>query len=85
MAIAPSADAAEEWATRVTEHSPGTMAVLGCTPGYYNAEGDIDRVPPERRAVVARSGIWGRGSEDFVAVIEAWREEGSMRGIEVRT
>jgi hypothetical protein len=58
-------------------------AIIGCTPSYFNVEGGIDRVPPEFQTIMARSGLWGHGIEDFMRVIEAWREEGSMRGIEV--
>jgi len=33
---------------------------------------------------MARSGVWGRGIEDFLAHVEAWRAEGNMQGIEVQ-
>lgn len=85
VAVAPTAEASEEWATQVMQRSLATAAVLGCTPSYYNAEGDIARIPPERQTIAARSSTWGGGNEDFFGVLEAWREEGSMRGIEVQT
>ncbi|KAJ5587878.1 uncharacterized protein N7459_003643 [Penicillium hispanicum] len=84
FAVAPTAEAAEAWATQVMMHGAPLAVVLGCTPGYGNLEGDIDRAPVEKQMVMARSGIWGWGIEDFVAVIEAWRAEGDMQGIEVR-
>ncbi|MBE3044355.1 hypothetical protein IMZ48_17670 [Candidatus Bathyarchaeota archaeon] len=85
VSVATSAEAAEEWAEQVILRAPALGAMLGCTPGYYNAEGGIDRISPERQLVAARSGTWGSGFEDYLSIIEAWREEGGMRGMEVQT
>jgi hypothetical protein len=83
--VAPTAAAAEDWAMQVLEHSVPMVAAAGCTPGYFNVEGAIDRAPPEAQMLMARSGLWGHGIEDFVQVVEKWRENGQMQGIEVRT
>jgi cation diffusion facilitator CzcD-associated flavoprotein CzcO len=85
FAVAPTAAAAEDWAMQVLEHSVPMVAAAGCTPGYFNVEGAIDRAPPEAHMLMARSGLWGHGIEDFVQVVEKWRENGQMQGIEVRT
>jgi hypothetical protein len=60
-------------------------AIIGCTPSYFNLEGALDRIPPEEQLILAKSGLWGRGIEDFLGHIEAWRADGRMQGIEIRT
>ncbi|KAJ5752251.1 hypothetical protein N7520_009168 [Penicillium odoratum] len=83
VVIAPSAEAAENWALQVMMHSAPLGAVMGCTPGYINLEGDLDRVPPEQQMVLARSGTWGWGIEHWIGLIEKWRADGDMKGIVV--
>ncbi|OAK93511.1 flavin-binding monooxygenase-like family protein [Phaeosphaeriaceae sp. SRC1lsM3a] len=78
-------EAADNWGMQVLMRSAPMAAIVGCTPSYFNVEGGIDRVPPEFQMIMARSGLWGHGIENFLAVIEGWREEGSMQGIEVQT
>ena len=48
-----------------------------CTPGYYNNEG-------KPNPVSVQNGAYGGGPTRFFKVVEAWREEGSMRGLELR-
>ncbi|KAF2793764.1 FAD/NAD(P)-binding domain-containing protein [Melanomma pulvis-pyrius CBS 109.77] len=85
FAVKTTAAAAEGWGMQVLMHSAPMAAIAGCTPSYFNVEGGIDRAPPEMGMIMMRSGLWGNGIEDFMRVVEAWREEGSMHGIEVRT
>jgi hypothetical protein len=59
------------------EHALSLAAAGGCSPNYFNGEGAMDRVSPEMQMLLARS------IEDFLRVIKAWREEGSMQGVEV--
>ena len=47
-----------------------------CTPGYYNNEGK-----PGERSV--RNGFYGGGSIAFIKVLEDWRREGSLAGLEL--
>ncbi len=49
-----------------------------CTPGYYNNEG-------KPSPLAARNGPYGKGSVAFIELIKAWRDEGSMAGLEIRT
>ncbi|MCJ1331969.1 hypothetical protein MMC10_008661 [Thelotrema lepadinum] len=83
FAVTTTKAAAEEWGTKILVNAAPMAAMAGCTPGYFNAEGDLDRVPPEGQMLVARSGLWGRGIEDFVEEVERWEREGGMRDIEV--
>ncbi|KAF2865542.1 hypothetical protein BDV95DRAFT_256250 [Massariosphaeria phaeospora] len=84
FAVAPTAAAAEDWGTQVMMRSPPMAAIAGCTPSYFNVEGGIDRAPPEMQMIMARSGVWGHGVEDFDGIVEAWRKEGGMQGLEVQ-
>ena len=47
-----------------------------CTPGYYNNEG-------QPSALAARNGPYGKGPIAFVRLLEAWRENGTMEGLEL--
>ena len=47
-----------------------------CTPGYYNNEGK-----PNPMAV--QNGFYGAGPIAIVKVLEDWRAEGTLRGLEV--
>ncbi|CAI7591442.1 unnamed protein product [Penicillium glandicola] len=82
--VAPSMGAAEDWGMQVMMHSAPMGVAIGCTPGYFNLEGDLDRVPPEQQIVLARSGLWGSGIEHWLHVIENWRADGDMKGIVMR-
>lgn len=83
--VASTAAAVEDWALQIQMRSLCTAAMMGCTPSYFNLEGALDRIPPEQQMKMSRSGLWGHGMEDFLGHVEAWRTEGSMKGIEVRT
>ncbi len=84
FSVTTTAAGAEQWGDQIMMHSFPMAAMAGCTPSYWNAEGDFDRVPQEMQAKMARSGIWGHGLEDFDRVLGEWRREGSMDGIEVQ-
>ncbi|KAJ5165890.1 hypothetical protein N7492_006186 [Penicillium capsulatum] len=77
-------EAAEVWGHLIMRHAGGFGAMVGCTPGFFNAEAEIDRIPADRQALAARSGFLGTGAESYAAIIEDWRQEGSMTGIEVQ-
>lgn len=49
-----------------------------CTPGYYNNEG-------QPSALAARNGSYGKGSIAFIKLLEDWRAEGGMAGLERRS
>lgn len=83
LAVVPSAEAVEDWGMQVMMHSAPMGVAKGCTPGYYNLEGDLDRVLGEHQKVLARSGIWGWGIEHWLEIIESWRAKGDMKGIVV--
>ena len=47
-----------------------------CTPGYYNNEGK----PSD---LAAQNGAYGRGPIAFIKLIEQWRADGAMQGLEL--
>ena len=47
-----------------------------CTPGYYNNEGK----PGDRSQ---RNGFYGAGPIAFVKLLEDWRAEGGLAGLEL--
>ena len=49
-----------------------------CTPGYYNAEG----APESGQGFF--SGMYAGGTLRFFELLDAWRDEGSLRGLELR-
>ena len=77
--------AVDDWGKQVLMHSFPGAAMAGCTPSFFNVEGEVDRAPPEKQMIMARSGVWGHGAEDFVQTVEAWYKHSDMEGIEVQT
>ena len=70
--------AEDEWVAKVVEVGNRTTEFAeSCTPGYYNAEGQSN--------ARLRQGafFFGRPTE-FAELLAAWREEGSLQGIETR-
>ena len=84
FAVTATVASGRDWGTQVLIRAAPMAAMAGCTPGYFNLEGGIDRLPPEAQMVVARSGLWGHGIEDFLGHVEKWREGGGMQDVEVQ-
>jgi cyclohexanone monooxygenase len=57
-----------------------------CTPGYYNNEGKPGQVGGPNGTFFGRAqnGPYGAGPIAFVNVLEGWRAEGSLAGLELR-
>ena len=47
-----------------------------CTPGYYNNEGK-----PNPLAI--RNGPYGKGPIAYTRLLDAWREAGTLEGLEL--
>lgn len=71
------ADAEAQWVKTIED-----MAVLRgafwkeCTPGYYNNEGSPSKTG-------ARNGSYGAGSPAFLKILEDWRADDKLAGLEV--
>ena len=82
--IEPTLEAEEEWSMQVLMRAASFAGLAGCTPGYLNMEGEIDRVKgQEEQMKAARGAIWGEGMMSYVGVIEGWRGQGNLRGLEI--
>jgi cyclohexanone monooxygenase len=70
-------DAVDAWVETIQSLALMREAFLKeCTPGYYNNEGK-----PE--AMSTKNSTYGAGPIAFVKVLEDWRAEGSMQGLEL--
>ena len=76
--IESDADAEAAWVDTIVGLSQMNLRFLeSCTPGYYNNEGK-----PSDRSL--KNGSYGAGSIAFIKVLEDWRSEGALAGLEVR-
>ena len=75
--IEPSVEAEAAWVDTIVKLSMMREGFLKeCTPGYYNNEG--------RPEVIAKqNGSYVAGPVAFVKVLEDWRAEGSLQGLEL--
>ena len=72
-----TAEAEEKWVRTIVDLAQNNIKFLeACTPGYYNNEGK-----PAARSL--QSGSYGGGPVAFVKVLERWREQGELDGLEV--
>jgi cyclohexanone monooxygenase len=69
--------AENDWVDTIVNLAQMNRSFLeSCTPGYYNNEGK-----PGDRGV--RNGSYGAGSIAFVKVLEDWRSEGALAGLDL--
>jgi cyclohexanone monooxygenase len=73
-----SAEAEAGWVATVLQRAEGTKDFSEqCTPGYYNGEGRPD--------LRSRQGTFFMGGPtEYAKILEDWRAEGSLRGLERR-
>jgi cyclohexanone monooxygenase len=73
----PSAEAEAAWVQTIIDLSIMRESFLKeCTPGYYNSEGQVERMSK-------KNGSYGAGPVAFTKVLEDWRAEGSLKGLEL--
>jgi len=69
-----SEEAEAEWVdTIIRLASKGGDFRLDCTPSYYNNEGNPGS---------DQDGFYGGGSVEFIQILEAWRADGQLKGLE---
>ncbi|KAL5358188.1 hypothetical protein BJX96DRAFT_182749 [Aspergillus floccosus] len=82
VVIEPTAEAEEDWAMQVVSRAAALRGIAGCTPGYLNGYGMIAQPTNlEEQKKLARLAAWGEGIVSYVNRLEAWREEGNLRGL----
>ena len=70
-------EAEAEWVRKVTAASVASISFLeACTPGYYNNEGKPNG------DLIRRNGPYAPGIIGFSRLLDEWRAEGSLAGIE---
>jgi cyclohexanone monooxygenase len=78
--VEPTPEAEAAWVAEIRRLSVmGTAFLEACTPGYYNAEGQIGKNPT--RGLGGES--YTPGVNAFNALIAKWREQGDMEGLEL--
>ena len=76
--LEPTAQAEQEWVDTIVKLAVGRQPFLQeCTPGYYNNEGG------ELDLRVARNNQYWRGPIAFIRLLDRWRADGSMPGMEL--
>jgi cyclohexanone monooxygenase len=72
-----SQEAEDAWVQTIIEQAQFNLDFLqSCTPGYYNNEGH----PSER---MIRNSFYGGGSVAFFRLLEEWRAQGTLPGLEL--
>jgi len=75
--IEATQEAEEEWVNTIVQLARMNEKFLAdCTPGYYNNEGK----PSERSR---QNSSYGGGPVRFFQMLEDWREDGAMQGLEI--
>jgi cyclohexanone monooxygenase len=77
--VEASAEAEAQWVQVIIDSAVSRQEFAEeCTPGYYNNEG-------KPSPLAARNGAYGKGPIAFVKLIEAWRAEGGLQGLDLTT
>ena len=78
--VEPTKQAEADWVRLIFESAYRRAGFLeSCTPGYYNNEGKPDEGPGWF------GGTYGGGAQEFFKLLKAWRDEGSLEGLELRS
>lgn len=77
--VEATAEGEAEWCAEVARRAESFDPSFAeqCTPSYYNDEGMPDAKSLDRNFFIG-------GPTEFAEVLEAWRQEGSMRGLALR-
>ncbi|WP_309093035.1 NAD(P)/FAD-dependent oxidoreductase [Phenylobacterium sp.] len=75
--VEPSQEAEEAWVDTIVKLSVMREQFLKeCTPGYYNNEGKVELMNKKNSS-------YGAGPVAFAKVLEDWRAEGQLKGLEL--
>jgi cyclohexanone monooxygenase len=75
--IEANQEAEDAWVQTIIDLSLMRQKFLEeCTPGYYNNEGNV-------QALSVRNGSYGAGPVAFAKVLADWREDGTLKGLEL--
>ena len=72
-------EAEDEWCATCDSYGDATELLLAqCTPGYYNNEAG----GASKNGFI--SGQYGGGAVQFFQILKEWREEGNLKGVEIK-
>jgi len=80
-------EAEQQWVETIISLARMNAQFLeSCTPGYYNNEGKLFAEDGKGGSFIGRgqNGPYGGGSIAFVKLLEGWRAEGNLEGLELR-
>ena len=83
--VEATAAACQAWTGAILQRAASLAAVAGCTPSYFNENGDATgkTMSPEEQMKAATRATWGDGMRDYIVQLEKWRKQGDMEGVEV--
>ena len=85
VSIHPTEAAEEDWGNRIASMKNCFAATVGCTPSLSNGEGQMefvkDKLSPRKKAGMSRLGLWGRGVDDYLNVLQAWRSKNDLESV----
>ncbi len=75
--VEASPEGEAEWVSQCIKKARDAGDFLdNCTPGYYNNEGQTS-------GLSAQNGFYGGGSLEFFKILEAWRADGELAGLDL--
>lgn len=81
--VEPTAAACDDWADEIQKAAYMNYPSLDCTPGFLNLEGDLFKLSASQRAKSARVGKYGRGYLAYLQVLEGWKSQNRLEGLDV--
>ncbi|KAF1915396.1 hypothetical protein BDU57DRAFT_577026 [Ampelomyces quisqualis] len=85
--VEATATAEQDWGLLIASGAAYFSAIAICTPGYLTQEGEALKMPAADDMVgmmkKAKAAIWQRGIVDYTRMIEEWRDNGKLQGLEV--
>ncbi|KIW79761.1 hypothetical protein Z517_06375 [Fonsecaea pedrosoi CBS 271.37] len=84
VVVEPTDAAEEAWTDRVSKGALAGVLAAGCTPSYYNQEGELQQiVSGEEQAKMARKATWMAGPLDFLDFLDSWHQKGDLGELEI--
>lgn len=81
IAVQPTHEGEEDWATRTVMSSHAFAAAGYCGRGSYTISSSYGRSEAEKKKL-ARNSPWGAGMAQYVRILEQWRATGELEGVE---
>ncbi|KAL6703136.1 hypothetical protein ACN47E_010198 [Coniothyrium glycines] len=87
VAIEASSEAEDAWGLKIAQGAAYFTAYTVCTPSYLTGEGDALKMPdPDDHVAMmkkAKASPWYGGLVDYAHIIEEWRSDGKLGGVEI--